>query len=39
MRMNMFAAEEEAKPHIENIRGLNLVAVKLTTVQVANLSL
>jgi hypothetical protein len=34
MRMNMFAAEDKAKPDTENIRGLNLAAVKLTTVQV-----
>jgi hypothetical protein len=34
MRMNMFAASDKAKPDVENIRGLNLVVVKLTTVQV-----
>jgi hypothetical protein len=34
MRMNMFA-----KPDIENIRGLNLAVVKLTTVQVTKLPL
>jgi hypothetical protein len=34
MRINMVAAEAKAKPNIENIRGLNLVAVKLTINQV-----
>jgi hypothetical protein len=36
MRMSMFA---EAKPDTENIRGSNLAAVKLTTVQVTKLPL
>jgi hypothetical protein len=31
MRMNMIAVQGIAKPDIENIRGLNLVVVKLTT--------
>jgi hypothetical protein len=39
MRMSMFAAEDNAKPGIENIRGLNLAAVKLMTVQVTTLPL
>jgi hypothetical protein len=39
MRMNMFTAQGKVKPDIENIRGLNLVAVKLTTVQVTKLLL
>jgi hypothetical protein len=37
MRMNMFAARDKAKPDIEDIRGLNLAAIKLTTVQVGKL--
>jgi hypothetical protein len=37
--MNMFEAQDKAKPDTENIRGLNLVAVKLTTVQVTKLPL
>jgi hypothetical protein len=32
--MNMFAVQDKVKPDIENIRGLNLAVVKLTTVQV-----
>jgi hypothetical protein len=32
-----FAVWDKAKPDTENIRGLNLAAVKLTTVQVTNL--
>jgi hypothetical protein len=32
MRTNMFTIEGEAVPVIENIRGLNLVAVRLTAV-------
>jgi hypothetical protein len=36
MRMNMFAVYDKVKPDIENIRGLNLEAVKLTTVQVTS---
>jgi hypothetical protein len=39
MRMNTFAAQGKAKPDIENIGGLNLAAVKLTTVQVTKLLL
>jgi hypothetical protein len=39
MIMNMFAARKKAKPGIEDIRGLNLAAVKLTTVQVTKLPL
>jgi hypothetical protein len=39
MRMNMFAIYDKAKADIENIRGLNSAAVKLTTVQVTKLPL
>jgi hypothetical protein len=39
MRMNMFAVQDKAKPDRENLRGLNLAVVKLTTLQVTNLSL
>jgi hypothetical protein len=39
MRMNMFAVGVKAKPDIENIGGLNLAVVKLTTVQVTKLPL
>jgi hypothetical protein len=39
MGMNMFAAQEKAKPDKENIRGLNLVVVKLTITQETNLPL
>jgi hypothetical protein len=39
MRMNMFAARDKAKIDTENIRGLNLVVVKLTTVQATRLLL
>jgi hypothetical protein len=35
MRLNMFAA----KPDVENLRGLNLSVVKLSTVQVTKLPL
>jgi hypothetical protein len=35
----MLAALGKAKPDTENIRGLNLAAVKLTTVQATELSL
>jgi hypothetical protein len=35
----MLAAQSNAKPDKEYIRGLNLAAVKLTAVQVARLSL
>jgi hypothetical protein len=37
--MDIFAAEDKAKPDIENIRGLNLGVVKFTTVQVTKLPL
>jgi hypothetical protein len=33
------AAQDKAKPDIENIRGLNLAAVNLTTVQMTKLPL
>jgi hypothetical protein len=39
MRMNILAAQDKAMPDTEIIRGLNLVAVKLTTVQVTKLPL
>jgi hypothetical protein len=39
MTMIMFRAQENVKPDIENIIGLNLAAVKLTTVQVIKLPL
>jgi hypothetical protein len=39
MRMNMFTAHEKVKLDIENIRGLNLTVVKLTTVQMTKLPL
>jgi hypothetical protein len=32
MRMNMFEVYRKAEPDIENIMGLNLAVVKLTTV-------
>jgi hypothetical protein len=32
--MNMFAVSDKVKPDIQNIRGLKLEVVKLTTVQV-----
>jgi hypothetical protein len=35
----MFAAQDKAKAGKENIRGLNLVAVKIRTVQVTKLPL
>jgi hypothetical protein len=34
MRLYMFVIQDKAKPDVENIRGLNLAVVKLTTVQV-----
>jgi hypothetical protein len=37
MRMDMFAAHDRAKPDTENIRGLNLAVVQLTTVLVTKL--
>jgi hypothetical protein len=39
MTMNMFAVYGKVKPDTENVRGLNLVLVKLTTVQVTKLPL
>jgi hypothetical protein len=39
MRMNMFVEQDKAKPDTENIRDLNLAAVKLTTIQVTELPL
>jgi hypothetical protein len=35
MKMKMFATFDKARPHTENIRGSNLVAVICTTVQVS----
>jgi hypothetical protein len=35
----MFATQDKANPDMENIWGLKLVAVKLTTVQVTKLPL
>jgi hypothetical protein len=37
MRINMFIAEDKAKPDTKNIRGLNFVPVKPKTVQVIEL--
>jgi hypothetical protein len=37
--MNMFAVYDKAKPDIENIKGLILAVVKLTTVEVTKLPL
>jgi hypothetical protein len=37
MKMKMFAILDKVKPDIENIRGLNLAAVRHTTVQVTRL--
>jgi hypothetical protein len=39
IRMNMFAAQYKVKPETENLRGLNLVAVMLMTVQTTKLLL
>jgi hypothetical protein len=39
MRMNIFAEEGKTNPDTGHIRGLNLVAVKRTSVQVAKLPL
>jgi hypothetical protein len=36
---NMFAVQNNVKPDKENIRGLNLAVVKLTTVEMTKLSL
>jgi hypothetical protein len=37
MRITMFAAQDKAKPDTENVRGLNLAVIKLTTIQVTKL--
>jgi hypothetical protein len=37
--MDMFTVLDKAKPDIENIRGLNLAAAQLRTVQVTKLPL
>jgi hypothetical protein len=37
MKMKMLVPLDKARPHIENIRGLNLPAVTCTTVQVSKL--
>jgi hypothetical protein len=37
MKMKMFATLDRARPHIENIRGLNSAVVMCTTVQVYKL--
>jgi hypothetical protein len=37
--MNMFATQDKVNPDIENVRGLNLVGVKLMTIQVTKLLL
>jgi hypothetical protein len=39
MKMQMFATMDKANPDTGNIRGLNLAAVKHTTVQVTRLPL
>jgi hypothetical protein len=39
MRMGMFIVQKKANPDVENIRGLNLAVVKLTTVEVTALLL
>jgi hypothetical protein len=39
MRMNLLATQDNAKPDTENIRGLKLAVLKLSTVQVTNLPL
>jgi hypothetical protein len=39
MRINMFVVWDKENPDIENITGLNLAVVKLTTVQVTRLPL
>jgi hypothetical protein len=39
MRMTMFAAKDKANPDTDNIRGLIMVVVKVTTVQVTKLPL
>jgi hypothetical protein len=35
MKMKMYVILDKAKPHTENIKGLNLAAVNYTTVQVS----
>jgi hypothetical protein len=37
--MNMFVAQGKDNPDVENIRGLNLVAAKLTSIDVSKLPL
>jgi hypothetical protein len=37
MKMKMFVTLDMARPHTENIRGLNLAAVMCTTVHVSRL--
>jgi hypothetical protein len=37
MKMKMFVPLDKARPHTENIRGLNLAAVTCTTVQESKL--
>jgi hypothetical protein len=37
MKMKMFVTLDKARPHTQNIRGLNLAAVMCTTVQVSRL--
>jgi hypothetical protein len=39
MTIKMFAILDKAKPNIENIRGLNLAALRHTTVEVTRLPL
>jgi hypothetical protein len=39
MRINIFTAEDKAKPDNENIKGLNLAVIELMTVQVTKLPL
>jgi hypothetical protein len=39
LRMSLLAEEDNPKSGAENVRGLNLAAVKLTTVQVTKLLL
>jgi hypothetical protein len=39
MRMNMFTADDKAKPDTDNMKGLNLAVIKLMTVQMTELLL
>jgi hypothetical protein len=39
MIINIFIVYDKATPHTENIRGLNLAVVKITTVRVTKLPL